>query len=105
MADENLGRGRRCHVCRQITSSAPYVSVQGSGLSIYDLLDFTTDPRQISFSFHTKNSGLDGVNFTVADGSSSCLNFSAPGITQVFVGANRVPVNQPFDLNTQSTCP
>ena len=88
-----------------ITSSAAYTSVKPQGVSAFDIVDFTTDPQQIAFTFHTNGNGTDGVNFTSPDGASNCLNITAPGITQVYVGMFRVPVNQPFNLDTQQTCP
>jgi len=88
-----------------VTSSAPFASVKGSGLSLFDLLDFTTNPQQVAFTFHTNGAGTDGVNFISQDNTSNCLSITAPAITQVYIGQFRVPVNQPFDLDTQSTCP
>ena len=88
-----------------ITSSAPFTSVKGVSVSPYDLLDFTTNPQQIALSVHTKGTSSKGVNFIPQDGASNCLSITAPGITQVYMGPFRVPVSQPFELDTQSTCP
>jgi hypothetical protein len=88
-----------------VTSSATFTSVKGVGLAGNDVLDFTTNPNQIAFTFHTSGSATDGVNFISPESASNCLSISAPGIAQVYIGPFRAPVNQPFDLNTQSTCP
>jgi len=88
-----------------VTSSATFTSVKGVGLASNDVLDFTTNPKQIAFTFHTNGSATDGVNFVSQDNTSNCLSITAPGITQIYIGQFRVPVNQPFDLDTQSTCP
>ena len=88
-----------------VTSSAAYTSVAGVGLTADDSLDYTTNPSQIAFSFKTVGKSTDGVNFTPQNGASSCLQISAPGLTQVHLGPFRVLVDQPFNLDTQSTCP
>ena len=87
-----------------VTSSAAYTSVAGVGLNSSDSLNYTTDPKQIVFSFKTVGKATDGVNFVPQNGASSCLSISAPGATQVRLGPFRVLVNQPFDLDTQSAC-
>ncbi len=88
-----------------VTSSAPYTSVSGVGLTADDSLDYTTNPSQIVFSFKTIGKGSDGVNFVPHAGASACLQITAPGISQVYLGPFRAPVNQPFDLETQAACP
>jgi FG-GAP-like repeat/ASPIC and UnbV len=87
-----------------VTSSAAYVSVAGVALTASDSLDYTTNPNQIVFSLKNVGKSTDGVNFVPQDGASSCLSISAPGLAQVHLGPFRVLVNQPFDLDTQSTC-
>ncbi len=87
-----------------VTSTAAYTSVAGVGLNSSDSLNYTTDPKQIVFSFKTVGKATDGVNFVPQNGASSCLSISAPGATQVHLGPFRVLVSQPFDLDTQSAC-
>ena len=88
-----------------VTSTAAYTSVAGVGLTSSDSLDYTTNPNQIVFSFKTVGKSTDGVNFVPHDGASTCLQISAPGgLSQVHLGPFRVLVDQPFDLDTQSTC-
>jgi hypothetical protein len=68
------------------------------------VLDYTTNPQQIAFTFHTNGASNDGVNFDVQGNTSNCLSITAPGLPQVYVGPFRVPVNQPFALETQTSC-
>ncbi len=49
--------------------------------------------------------GTDGVNFTAADVSTNCLTITAPASIPVYFGPFRVPENQNFSLETQSSCP
>jgi hypothetical protein len=88
-----------------VTSSANYTSVAGVGLNSSDSLDYTTNPKQIVFSFKNVGKSTDGVNFVAQSGASTCLQITAPGVSTVYYGPFRVPVSQPFNLETQSTCP
>ena len=88
-----------------VTAGVPYTSVKPVALSLGDVLDFTTNPQQIAFTFHTSGTGSDGVNFIPQDGTSACLQINAPGVSTVYFGPFRTPVSQPFDLDTQTTCP
>ncbi len=87
-----------------LSSSAPYTSVAGVALTASDSLDYTSNPGQIVFKFKTVGKSTDGVNFVPQDGASTCLQITAPGISQVHLGPFRVLVNQPFDLDTQTSC-
>jgi hypothetical protein len=73
-------------------------------LSGGDIVDYSTNPKQIAFTFNTTGSSTDGVNFVPQDGSNNCLKVDVPAITQVYFGPFRVAVNQPFDLDTQGAC-
>jgi hypothetical protein len=87
-----------------VTSSAVYTSVRGVALSANDFLDYTTNPKQIVFTFHTSGSATDGVNFVPQDYSSNCLSISVPSPLTVYFGPFRAPVNGPFNLETQTAC-
>jgi hypothetical protein len=87
-----------------LTSNAAYTYVKPVGLSMYDLLDSTTNLNQAVFSVTTTGSGTDGFNALPVDGSSDCLNITTPAITQVYFGPFRAPLNQPLDLVTQAAC-
>jgi hypothetical protein len=88
----------------KVSSSAIYTSVTPVGLSGSDVVDFSTNPKVIAFTFNTTGSSTDGVNFISQDGSNNCLKVDAPTLTPVYFGPFRVPVTQPFDLDTQGAC-
>ncbi|MFO1468546.1 MAG: FG-GAP-like repeat-containing protein [Steroidobacteraceae bacterium] len=87
-----------------VTSSANFVSVAPQGLGTGDSVDFTSNPKRISYVFLTNNSSNDGVNFNVADGANTCLKVDTPAGVQVYYGPFRAPMNQPFDLEGQGAC-
>lgn len=88
-----------------ITSTATYTKVKPVALSAGDTIDYTTDPKQIAFSFVTKGSSSDGVNFVPQSGTGACLKIDAPsGTSQVFFGRFRKPLTEPIELTTQTSC-
>ena len=87
-----------------VTSTATFTSVKGVALSANDVLDYTTNPQQIAFTFHTSGAATDGVNFIPQDNTSNCLSITAPGISQVYFGPSRILVNQPFRIEDESSC-
>jgi hypothetical protein len=87
-----------------ITSGQNFVYVKGAGLSGFDQLDYTSNPKQIRFSFQTRNSTLDGVSFMPQGSSSACLRISTPAGSKVYYGPFRVQLTQPLDLNTRGSC-
>jgi hypothetical protein len=97
------GGAKRTYV-GHLDSSAAFTTVTPVSLSSNDVLDFTTDPQVIDFSFVTNGTDTDGINFVTHAGASTCVSINAPAGVQVFVGPLRVPVAQPFDLDTQSAC-
>jgi hypothetical protein len=88
----------------RIASSANYVSVRPIGLNADDVLDSTSNPRQISFTFKTKGTSTDGVNFIPKDGSSTCMKVDVPSSVKVYYGPFRTVVSQPFNLDSQVPC-
>ena len=88
----------------KVTSSTTYTSVAGVALSGSDVVDYSSNPKQIVFSLNTQGGNLDGINFLPQDGSNNCLKIDAPSLTQVYYGPFRTPVTQPFDLDTQGAC-
>ncbi len=88
----------------KVTSSTTYTSVTPVGLSGSDVVDYSTNPKQIAFTFNTTGGSTDGVNFIPQDGSNNCLKLDVPSMTQVYFGPFRVAVTPPFDLDTQGAC-
>ena len=98
--------GSRTNITYQgtFTSTAAYQSVKPVSLTTGDVLDSTSDPQQIAFSFVNKGSDTDGVNFLTPEGAHTCLKVDAPAGVNVFYGPFRAPLTQPFDLDTQTAC-
>ena len=88
----------------KIVAAVPYTSVKPVGLTATDSLDYTSDPKQISFAFNTKGQSSDGVNFRAPDGTEICLGLSSPAGVQVLYGPFRSPLAQPFGLEGQRVC-
>ena len=88
-----------------VTSSANYSSVKPSGLSANDVLNFTSNPKQIAFTFRTSGTSTDGVNFIPNAGASNCLSITTPATNKVYFGPFRTPLAPPFELDTQGNCP
>jgi hypothetical protein len=87
-----------------VTSTAAYTSVKKVGLESNDVVDATTDPKTIVFSFVSTGSGSDGVNFLAKEGAGVCLSVTAPTGAKVLYGPFRSPVTEPIDLNTRRPC-
>ena len=66
-----------------------------------DVLDDTSVPGQLLFELGVGGSGIDGVGFRpVSD--NAC--FTVDSNAQLFLGANRVPVQSPLNLTTLGSC-
>jgi hypothetical protein len=87
-----------------ITSTAPYVSVRGLGLNTADKLDYTSDPRKITFRLDTRGTSTDGINFKPKDAVSACMRIDTPTGLQVYYGPFRKPRATPIDLDTRGGC-
>jgi hypothetical protein len=86
-----------------ITSSSNFTNVKPRGLETNDSLD-TSNARQLGFTFNSRGTGQDGVDFKLPDGANACLNVAAPSGVQVYMGPLRKPISQPTNLETQGPC-
>jgi hypothetical protein len=86
-----------------ITSASSFTSVKPQSVETNDVLD-ASNPKQIGFTFNSKGTGSDGVDFKLPDGANACLNVASPAGQQVFIGPFRVPLTQPLNLETQQGC-
>jgi hypothetical protein len=86
-----------------VTSTSNFVTIKPQGLETGDSLN-TSNPKQISFTFISKGTGSDGVDFKLPDGASVCLNVTAPSTGQITMGPLRIPISQPTDLDGQWGC-
>jgi hypothetical protein len=101
---QTVAAGGHVDYAATITSSATFLSVKGISLDALDVLDYTTNPSQISFTFGTEGKGPDGVKFIAQDGASTCLSVAVPPGLPVLYGPFRVPVTPPFNVETQGPC-
>jgi hypothetical protein len=86
-----------------ITSASNYTSVKAQGLESGDTLN-TSNPNQIGFTFISKGTGSDGVDFKLPDGANACLKVTSPTSTQVFMGPFKTLITMPVNLETQKPC-
>ena len=86
-----------------ITSTSNFSSVKPQGLEAADSLD-TSNAKRVGFTFDSRGSGSDGLDFKLPDGANACLDVAAPSGQQVFLGPFRTPLAQPLDLETQQAC-
>ncbi|MEE9494241.1 MAG: Calx-beta domain-containing protein [Gammaproteobacteria bacterium] len=70
-----------------------------------DIVDNTTDPKQIDFFLRMSSPGIDGFDFTVNTSADVCLSASSlPVNGQVLLGKSHLPVSLPLDLKTLNSC-
>lgn len=86
-----------------VTSTSALEDVQGISLESNDLLD-ANNPQLVSFQMKMVAPWYDAFEFTAAPGANTCLDIESPAGTQVFIGAYKTPVSQPFELSTLSSC-
>jgi hypothetical protein len=86
-----------------ITSTSDFTTVTPQSVETNDVLN-TSNTKQVGFTFNSKGTGSDGVDFKLPDGANACLDVTAPAGQQVFIGPFRTPVTQPLDLETQQGC-
>jgi ASPIC and UnbV len=85
-----------------ITSASNFTTVTPRGLETNDV--FNTSLKQIGFTFISKGTGSDGMDFKLPDGANACLNVTAPSGARLYMGPLKIPISQPTDLETQWGC-
>jgi hypothetical protein len=86
-----------------ITSTSNFTTVTPRSLETNDVLN-TSNTKQISFTFISKGTAYDGVDFKLPDGANACLKVTTPSIAKVTMGPLKIPISQPTDLETQAGC-
>jgi hypothetical protein len=86
-----------------VTSTSNFTSVKPRGVDWNDVLD-TSSPKQIGFTFYSKGTGADGVDFKLPDGANACLDVAAPSGVRVYMGPFKTLISQPTNLETQGAC-
>ena len=87
----------------KLTSTAAFSNVTGVGLEAADKLDYTTNPKVISFSM-SLSSYSDEFDFAFPAGASVCLSMTKPGNASVLLGAGRASIRVPFNLTALGPC-
>lgn len=87
-----------------ILSTAPYDQVTGVSIEGPDVLDYTSAPLQISYALEAAAGTLDGADFRTAPGAAACVRVDAPAGATVYLGAARMTMTAPFDLQTLGAC-
>ncbi|MFW2438053.1 MAG: FG-GAP-like repeat-containing protein, partial [Arenicellales bacterium] len=85
-----------------ILSSLGFSSITGYSFDGGEILD-TTDPNKAIYSLNVVKNGIDGLNFSMPAGSTTCFSLDMPGI-QLYLGATHLPVNSAIDLDTFAAC-
>jgi Hypothetical glycosyl hydrolase family 15 len=83
----------------RLNSDQPIAFVTPFSLEKGDLLD-SSEPGQFDYSLRVAGSGQDGVDFSLTEGASACLDTGG----NVVVGPDRTVVASPFDLQTLGGC-
>jgi len=86
-----------------VTSTSNFSSVKPQGLEAGDILN-TSNTKQLSFTFISKGTGADGVDFKLPDGANACLKVPTPSGAQFYMGPLKKPISKPIDLETQRGC-
>jgi hypothetical protein len=86
-----------------VTSASNFTTVKPQGLESGDILN-TSNTKQISFTFITKGTGADGVDFKLPDGANACLKVPTPSGAQFYMGPLKKPISKPINLETQAPC-
>jgi hypothetical protein len=87
----------------RVSSDQPFASYGVISLEGLDKAELSNS-NAIDFDLYISYSGEDGFNFRMQPGARTCLGLDAPSPARVYLGARRVPVDTPFDLDTLGSC-
>ena len=88
-----------------ISSDQDFIAVEGYNLESNDAIDFTTDPKQITFKLRMWNAARDGIDFSFPSSANVCLDFSElPLGSQILMGVDKTPISVPFNISAQAAC-
>ena len=90
-----------------ITTSNAFSSIEGISIETNsdDNIDGTDGDNELNFILFVANTGIDGIDFVIPSGGQSCFDVQAlPTGSQVFVGRDRVPMTQRFNLENLGIC-
>lgn len=86
-----------------LTSTEAFSNVKGVGLEAADVLNYTANPRIISFNMNL-SSYADEFDFAFPDSASVCLSMTRTSNASMLLGAGRAPIQLPFNLKTLGPC-
>jgi hypothetical protein len=84
-------------------STAPISNAVPFSFEGNDRLD-TTNPNELGFVMTALGAGIDGVDFDLSPGASTCLAVDLPVDAPLFVGLLGKEAPLPFDMDTFGTC-
>ncbi|WP_295622977.1 Calx-beta domain-containing protein [uncultured Lamprocystis sp.] len=87
-----------------VLSTQALGGVVGFSIETTDVLDYTSDPRKVSYALNVGVTAQDGLDFIPAATAMTCLTLDAPSGVPVYVGYDRTPVYPPFDPRTLGPC-
>jgi hypothetical protein len=86
-----------------ISSISNFISVKPQSVETNDMLD-TSNPKRIAFTFNSRGTGSDGVDFKLPDGANACLDVTGPAGVKLHIGPFKIQASQPTNLETQAGC-
>ena len=96
------GGGSFARYMGSVQSSGLITGISGFALEQGDVLP-TSPATTVNFNLGVASPGVDGFDFTTADGASVCFTLDSPS-RQVRVGPDRVVVASSFDMETLGAC-
>lgn len=96
--------GETARYTGRLDSNLPFSYVTPIDVEPDDLLDIS-DPAAIAFRLWMMGPWQDGIDFAVADAANVCVDVQLPAGASVQIGAARVAVQPPFNLNDFGMCP
>ncbi len=99
-----LGNSQINNYQGSVLSTQAIGGVTGFSIEASDSLDYTSDPKKVSYVFNVGSTAQDGFDFTPAATASTCLTLDTPSGTPLYVGYQRTPVYPPFDPQTLGPC-
>jgi hypothetical protein len=97
------GGGEWTEYVGYLSADKPFGDLQPFSVESKDLLD-RSNPKTAVFEFGMTNAGEDGIDFTVAQGTSVCMDLRVPADATVTVGSIGKRVATPFNLADFGPC-
>lgn len=99
------GAAKAVNYTGAVTAGTAFASVANFSIEpAYDVVSVGTAPPAIDFVMNVFNASQDGFDFTLPNAAVACISLNSPANPTVLVGAVRIPVTQPFRLDTLGPC-